>query len=81
MMGQLLSKEARFWGINKILDGIKYFYQLQDAMIEIEAGEGNTPAVLELFSTYITQKASAIAGKPLWLCCMGFNEVLFSVDC
>jgi len=67
-------KMQRFWGMNKkILQGIKFYDEIQDVLLDIETSEAPHKNILQLFAMYITQEASTKAGMAVWLCCLSFS--------
>ena len=56
---------------------INHVDELQRAMFEIEeivSDPDQFKSVTELFSMYITGKASEVAQCPMWLCICAFNQ-------
>ena len=82
-MPKVWSKPCRFFNENRLLAGVRYIDDLQNALIDIETCENpkEYASVTELFSLYITQRVSEAAGRPLWVCTFAFNHEIGSAWC
>ena len=68
-----MASDALDVGHGSVLSAVPYVDELSTALMEAEE-DGNVPSVVELLARYTTQRASAIAGYPLWVCSMSFNN-------
>ena len=81
-MGDCWSKRCGFWGENKVFANLssEIFNKLREVIVDIELSENpdDYKHVSELFALYLSQQASEVAKRPMWLCALSYNVLLWS---